>query len=149
MDAAFYNAFLSDYANILRRFQSRFHQSNCTALACALDTYFSTGNITRASGITSADGYIQTGGTPLVPLGLINIINTVRGRANGNHLVIEAENAGGVRHHFANLIKIGPTNVYYVDGFDTHRPICSINISEHLGWASIFHYSTEMRVRIA
>ncbi len=150
MDDVFYNTFLSDHANILRRFQSRFHQANCTALACEIDKYFSSGIISRASGITSTDGYIQTGGRPSPPLisNLSNIISIVSSGSNGNHLVIEAENSAG-RHHFANIIKIGLNNVYYVDGFNTQLPVCSLNIHMHLSWATIFHYSIDMRVRMA
>jgi hypothetical protein len=62
MDAAFYNNFLGNYASILRQFQGGFHQANCTAMACAVDEYLSTGNTRRVSGMTAADGFTQTAG---------------------------------------------------------------------------------------
>lgn len=148
MDAAFYNAFLSNYSNILRQFQGPYHQANCTALACVVDNYLSTGSITRVSGLTTGGGFIQTGGTPLVRAGLHAIISRVSDGDNGNHLVIEAEGHSGYGHHVANLLKIGE-NVYYVDGFNSMQPICTRNITSELSWANIFHYSIGLRVRLS
>lgn len=148
MDTAFYDAFLSNYSHILRLFQSAYHQANCTALACAIDNYLSTGTITRVSGLTAADGFIRIGGTPLIRDGLNSIINRVRNGANGNHLVIESEEQSGQGHHIANLLKIGE-NVYYVDGFNTRQPVCTRNIQSQLSRATIFHYSIGLRVRMS
>ena len=148
MDAAFYDAFLNNYQTILRQFQGGHHQANCTALACAVDNYLSTGAITRISGFASGAGFIQTGGTPLRQASLPAIINIVQHGANGNHLVIEAENRLGDRHHFANILKIGRNNLYYVDGFNVQQPVCDTNIRGYLSWATIFHYSIGLRVRM-
>lgn len=149
MDAAFYDAFLNDYSNILRQFQGGHHQANCTAMACAVDNYLSTGVIIRVSGFSSGAGFIQTGGTALMHANLSVIINTVQHGDNGNHLVIEAENSTGDRHHFANILKIGRRNLYYVDGFNPQQPVCDTNIRGYLSWATIFHYSIGLRVRMA
>src|SRR5690606_12268025 len=99
---------------ILRNFQRERHSANCTLLACAIDEYFSNGNIRLVSGFDFTGSFIQTAGTPLQRTNLGTIINLVRRGENGNHLVIEAENFE--KHHFANLIKINDS-VYYVDGF--------------------------------
>lgn len=144
MDRRFYNDFLTDYRDILRRFQGSFTQANCTALACAVDNYFSTGEVRRVSGFSSG-GFEQIGGTPLRRSTLSHIVGRVNQGSNGYHLVIEAESSS--RHHFANLIKING-EVYYVDGFNRSQPVCTPNITGYLNWANVFHYSIGLRVRL-
>lgn len=142
-----YDRILSEGQSLLSQFQGRFHQSNCPAVAAAVQRFLESGIISRALDVSSGFG-CQDAGSPFVSTVIPNLIGIVRGGGHGFQVVVGARDPAHNREHYANVVNIRG-NGYYIDAFTRPGAISGANdIARWLSWATELEYSRRYLCRV-
>jgi hypothetical protein len=142
-----YDRILSERQSLLSQFQSPFHQSNCPAVAAAVQRFLETGIVRRARDVASGFG-CEDSGMPFTRTDLPGLLATVQAGGHGFQVVAGASDAATHREHYANIVNIHGA-VYYVDAYTRPGVISAPNdIASWLSWASELEFTRNYQCRL-
>jgi hypothetical protein len=142
-----YDRILSERQSLLSQFQSRFHGSNCPAVAGAVQRFLETGVVNRAPDVALGFGCADDG-MPFVSTDPPNLLGMAQAGNHGFQVVVGARNPATSREHYANIINIRGS-VYYVDAFTRPGVISAPNeIGPWLSWATELEFTQRYVCRV-
>jgi hypothetical protein len=139
-----YRRLLTERTELLSRFQSRFHSSNCPSVAAAVQRFLESGHIALAADVPRGFG-CEDAGLPFVSTTLPDLQALVAAGGDCFQVVVGASAAG--REHYANVANIGGA-VYYIDAFARPGVVSAPNDLTWLSWAASLEYTRQYRCRV-
>lgn len=143
-----YDRILTERQLLLSQFQTRFHQSNCPAVAAAVQRFLETGAVRRAADVPSGFG-CRDSGLPFTQIDVATLLANAQAGGHGFQVVVGASNPASGREHYANIVNIRGA-VYYVDAFTRPGAISAPNdIAPWLSWANRLEFSSRYECSLA